>query len=83
MFEVDGPGKEGGVPLDVRARAIFAYFKKYNYEVRRVVLRVVTASGRGRHSPVQSPITEQQAVILLNHPFASVLHPLKQSLKPI
>lgn len=33
VFEVEGPGVLGAVPLDVRARAIFEYFKKYNYEV--------------------------------------------------
>ncbi|KAK9831719.1 hypothetical protein WJX74_006981 [Apatococcus lobatus] len=31
-FEVAGPSKSN-VPLDARARSIFAYFKKYNYEV--------------------------------------------------
>jgi hypothetical protein len=33
-FEVAGPAKEGAVPLDARAREIFAYFKKYNYSVK-------------------------------------------------
>jgi Cofactor assembly of complex C subunit B len=33
VFEVPGPGVDGAVPLDARARAVFAYFKKYNYEV--------------------------------------------------
>ena len=33
VFEVPGPGVAGAVPLDARARAVFAYFKKYNYEV--------------------------------------------------
>jgi hypothetical protein len=33
VFEVPGPGADGAVPLDARARAVFAYFKKYNYEV--------------------------------------------------
>lgn len=43
VFEVEGPGKEGGIPLDVRARAIFQYFKKYNYEVKETgdVIRFV------------------------------------------
>ncbi|KAK9839366.1 hypothetical protein WJX84_003126 [Apatococcus fuscideae] len=31
-FEVAGPSKSN-VPLDARARSIFSYFKKYNYEV--------------------------------------------------
>ncbi len=34
VFEVDGPGVPGAVPLDARARAIFDYFKQYNYEVK-------------------------------------------------
>ena len=33
-FEVAGPAQEGAVPLDARARAIFQYFKKYNYAVK-------------------------------------------------
>ena len=43
VFEVEGPGKEGGIPLDVRARAIFQYFKKYNSEVKETgdVIRFV------------------------------------------
>ena len=42
IFEVDGPGKEGGA-LDARARSIFQYFKKYNYEVKETgdVIRFV------------------------------------------
>lgn len=35
VFEVEGPGVSGAVPLDVRAREVFEYFKKYNYEVWR------------------------------------------------
>jgi hypothetical protein len=34
VFEVEGPGVSNAVPLDARARAIFDYFKKYNYEVK-------------------------------------------------
>lgn len=33
-FETKGPKEEGSLPLDQRARQIFAYFKKYNYEVK-------------------------------------------------
>ncbi|EFN50526.1 hypothetical protein CHLNCDRAFT_33426, partial [Chlorella variabilis] len=33
-FEVAGPGNPAALPLDVRARQIFDYFKKYNYEVK-------------------------------------------------
>jgi hypothetical protein len=33
-FEVDGPARTGAMPIDDRARQIFAYFKKYNYEVK-------------------------------------------------
>ena len=32
-FEVQGPAVSGAMPLDARARQIFQYFKKYNYEV--------------------------------------------------
>ena len=33
-FETKGPQEEGAMPLDQRARQIFAYFKKYNYDVK-------------------------------------------------
>mmetsp|Transcript_28514 Transcript_28514/g.50939 ORF Transcript_28514/g.50939 Transcript_28514/m.50939 type:complete len:289 (-) Transcript_28514:346-1212(-) len=33
VYAVDGPGKPGAMPIDDRAREIFAYFKKYNYRV--------------------------------------------------
>ena len=32
-FEVAGPAVAGALPLDARAKQIFAHFKKYNYEV--------------------------------------------------
>lgn len=32
-FEVAGPSAEGAMPMDDRARQIFGYFKRYNYEV--------------------------------------------------
>ena len=32
-FEVPGPGVPGAVPLDDRARSMFAYFKRNNYDV--------------------------------------------------
>ncbi len=32
-FEVAGPAKTDALPLDERARQLFAYFKHYNYEV--------------------------------------------------
>jgi hypothetical protein len=31
-FEVAGPAKAEAMPLDERARQIFRYYKKYNYE---------------------------------------------------
>ncbi len=34
MYEVDGPARQGALALDDRARQLFVYFKKYNYEVR-------------------------------------------------
>ena len=33
-YEVEGPGIPNAVPIDDRARSIFQYFKKYNYEVK-------------------------------------------------
>ena len=33
-FETQGPQQKGALPLDQRARQIFAYFKKYNYDVK-------------------------------------------------
>lgn len=33
-FEVAGPAQADAMPLDARARAIFSYFKKYNYTVK-------------------------------------------------
>ena len=33
-FETDGPKKAGADSLDKRARQIFLYMKKYNYEVK-------------------------------------------------
>jgi len=33
-FEVSGPAKDGAASLDARARQIFLYFQKYNYEVK-------------------------------------------------
>lgn len=32
-FEVAGPASPDAMPLDQRARQIFQYFKKYNYDV--------------------------------------------------
>ncbi|KAG1668810.1 hypothetical protein FOA52_004904 [Chlamydomonas sp. UWO 241] len=33
-FEVAGPAREGAMPMDDRARQIFKYFKRYNYELK-------------------------------------------------
>lgn len=33
-YEVDGPARPNAMPLDQRARQVFSYFKKYNYEVK-------------------------------------------------
>lgn len=32
-FEVPGPANPDALPLDQRARQVFQYFKKYNYDV--------------------------------------------------
>ena len=34
VYEVDGPGRPGSVAIDDRARQVFQYFKKYNYDVK-------------------------------------------------
>ena len=34
VYEVPGPGVPGAIPVDDRARQIFQYFKRYNYEVK-------------------------------------------------
>lgn len=34
VFEVEGPAREGAIGLDERARQLFTYFKRYNYEVK-------------------------------------------------
>ncbi len=34
VYEVDGPARQGALALDDRARQLFVYFKKYNYEVK-------------------------------------------------
>ena len=34
VFEVEGPARQGAMALDDRARLLFAYFKKYKYEVK-------------------------------------------------
>jgi Cofactor assembly of complex C subunit B len=43
VFEVPGPAVEGAMPLDARARQIYAYFKNYNYELKETgdVIRFV------------------------------------------
>ena len=33
-YEVAGPSAANAQPLDARAREIFQYFKRYNYEVK-------------------------------------------------
>lgn len=34
VYEVPGPAADGAMPLNVRAKQIFDYFEKYNYEVK-------------------------------------------------
>lgn len=48
-FEVAGPGAEGAVPLDARARQIFGYFQNYNYKVKSKG-EVITFEGNFRGS---------------------------------
>ena len=43
-FEMEGPAKAGAEALDIRAKQIFLYFKKYNYEVKQTG-ETITFSG--------------------------------------
>ena len=43
-FEMEGPAKAGAEALDIRAKQIFLYFKKYNYEVKETG-ETITFSG--------------------------------------
>lgn len=43
-FEVEGPAKAGAQSLDIRAKQIFLYFQKYNYEVKQTG-ETITFSG--------------------------------------
>ncbi|KAL4422257.1 hypothetical protein ABPG75_008454 [Micractinium tetrahymenae] len=52
-FEVPGPAAAGAMPLDARARQIFAYFQKYNYEVKERG-EVITFVGNYRASISQA-----------------------------
>lgn len=52
-YEVPGPAVPGAMPLDARARQIFAYFQKYNYEVKERG-EVITFVGNYRASISQA-----------------------------
>lgn len=52
-YEVDGPARPEAVPLDNRARQIFEYFKKYNYEVVGTG-EVITFAGTYQASKAQA-----------------------------
>ena len=41
---MEGPAKAGAEALDIRAKQIFLYFKKYNYEVKETG-ETITFSG--------------------------------------
>jgi hypothetical protein len=55
-FEVPGPAVVGAPPLDSRARQIFAYFKRYNYQVKEtgevITFEGVYAADRGQAAAV-------------------------------
>jgi hypothetical protein len=55
-FEVPGPAVVGAPPLDSRARQIFGYFKKYNYQVKEtgevITFEGVYAADRGQAAAV-------------------------------
>lgn len=55
-FEVPGPAVEGAMPVDARARQIFAYFKSYNYQVKEtgevITFEGIYAADRGQAAAV-------------------------------
>ncbi len=53
-YEVAGPAAPGAVALDARAREIFQYFKRYNYEVKATG-DVITFVGNYKASSSECP----------------------------
>eukprot|EP00775_Hariotina_reticulata_P007844 gene7844-8041_t len=55
-FQVAGPAVSGAMPLDARARQIFSYFKKYNYQIKEtgevITFEGVYAADRGQAAAV-------------------------------
>lgn len=55
-FEVPGPAVPGAMALDVRARQIFSYFKRYNYQIKEtgevITFEGIYAADRGQAAAV-------------------------------
>jgi hypothetical protein len=55
-FEVPGPAVPGAMGLDVRARQIFSYFKRYNYQIKEtgevITFEGIYAADRGQAAAV-------------------------------
>ncbi|PNW71628.1 hypothetical protein CHLRE_16g662150v5 [Chlamydomonas reinhardtii] len=55
-FEVPGPAVEGAMSLDDRARQIFRYFKRYNYDVKEtgevIVFEGIYAADKGQAAAI-------------------------------
>eukprot|EP00879_Flechtneria_rotunda_P007116 GHRR01007468.1.p1 GENE.GHRR01007468.1~~GHRR01007468.1.p1 ORF type:complete len:279 (+),score=83.80 GHRR01007468.1:163-999(+) len=55
-FEVPGPAVPGSMPLDTRARQVFAYFKRYNYQIKEtgevITFEGIYAADRGQAAAV-------------------------------
>ncbi|GMH34083.1 hypothetical protein BSKO_01917 [Bryopsis sp. KO-2023] len=52
-YEVDGPARDGAVPLDTRAAQIATHFAKYNYEIGKMG-EVITFVGKYKASTSQA-----------------------------
>jgi len=55
-FQVAGPAVQGAMPLDARARQIFSYFKRYNYQIKEtgevITFEGIYAADRGQAAAV-------------------------------
>lgn len=64
-FEVAGPGVEGAMPLDARARQVFQYFTTYNYQVKSKG-EIITFEGNFRASVGEASCIETWGFILVS-----------------
>ena len=71
-FETPGPKAAEALPLDVRARQIFAYFKKYNY-TGQAALHAAACAAAIRHSETGRHIAQHATCLLLMTPLPAWL----------